>query len=91
VVDGEVPISLPVAAASPLVCADGDVRDIIGLTIFRVPTGHSDEHRTAAVAARIISELQGRLRTPRRSRAISTAGSRMRVQSHDRSIRQCLR
>jgi len=42
-----------------------DVRDIIGLTIFKVPTGHSDKHRAATVAAPIITELQERIRTAR--------------------------
>jgi integrase len=42
-----------------------DVRDIIGQAIFKVPTGHTDEHRAATVAAHIITELQDRIRTAR--------------------------
>ena len=42
-----------------------DVRAIIGQSIFKVPTGHTDEHRATAVAALIISELQQRIRTAR--------------------------
>jgi hypothetical protein len=42
-----------------------DVRDIIGQSIFKVPTGHTDEHRAATVAAAIIAELQARIRTAR--------------------------
>jgi hypothetical protein len=34
-----------------------DVRGIIGRSIFKVPTGHTDEHRAATVAATIITEL----------------------------------
>ena len=44
-----------------------DVRDIIGQSIFKVPTGHTDEHRATAVAAPIIAELQQRIRTARES------------------------
>jgi site-specific recombinase XerD len=42
-----------------------DVRDIIGQSIFKVPTGHTDEHRASAVAAPIIAVLQDRIRTAR--------------------------
>jgi hypothetical protein len=42
-----------------------DVRDIIGQSIFKVPTGHTDEHRAATVAAPIITELQDRIRSAR--------------------------
>ena len=42
-----------------------DVRDIIGQSVFKVPTGHTDEHRTATVAAPIIAQLQDRIRTAR--------------------------
>jgi integrase len=42
-----------------------DVRDIIGQSIFKVPTGHTDEHRAATVAATIITELQDRIRSAR--------------------------
>jgi integrase len=42
-----------------------DVREIIGQAIFKVPTGHTDEHRAATVAAPIITELQDRIRTAR--------------------------
>lgn len=42
-----------------------DVRDIIGQSIFKVPTGHSDEHRAASVAPRIVAELQDKIRTAR--------------------------
>jgi integrase len=42
-----------------------DVRAIIGQSIFKVPTGHTDEHRATAVAAPIIAELQQRIRTAR--------------------------
>jgi site-specific recombinase XerC len=42
-----------------------DVRDIIGQSIFKVPTGHTDEHQAATVAAPIISDLQARIRSAR--------------------------
>ncbi len=42
-----------------------DVRDIIGKSVFKVPTGHTDEHRAATVAAPIIARLQERIRTAR--------------------------
>ncbi len=42
-----------------------DVRDIIGQSVLKVPTGHTDEHRTATVAAPIIAQLQDRIRTAR--------------------------
>jgi len=42
-----------------------DVREIIGKAVFKVPTGETDEHRAAAVAPRIVSELQTRIRTAR--------------------------
>ncbi len=42
-----------------------DVREIIGRSVFKVPTGHTDEHRAATVAAPIIVELQDRIRTAR--------------------------
>lgn len=42
-----------------------DVRGIIGQSIFKVPTGHSDEHRAASVAPRIVAELQDKIRTAR--------------------------
>ena len=42
-----------------------DVRDIIGQSLFKVPTGHTDEHRAATVAAPIIAELQDRIRSAR--------------------------
>ena len=42
-----------------------DVRGIIGQSIFKVPTGHTDEHRAATVAAPIITELQDRIRSAR--------------------------
>jgi hypothetical protein len=42
-----------------------DVRDIIGQSIFKVTTGHTDEHRAATVAAPIIVELQARIRSAR--------------------------
>lgn len=42
-----------------------DVRDIIGQSVFKVPTGHTDEHRAATVAAPIIAQLQERIRTAR--------------------------
>ena len=42
-----------------------DVRDVIGQSIFKVPTGHTDEHRAATVAAPIIAELQKRIRSAR--------------------------
>ncbi len=44
-----------------------DVRAIIGQSIFKVPTGHTDEHRAATVAAPIIVELQDRIRTARQT------------------------
>ena len=42
-----------------------DVRDIIGQSIFKVPTGHTDEHQAASVAAPIIADLQARIRSAR--------------------------
>jgi hypothetical protein len=42
-----------------------DVRDVIGQKILKVPTGHTDEHRAAAVSPRIVAELQDRIRTAR--------------------------
>jgi integrase len=42
-----------------------DVREVIGRSIFKVPTGHTDEHRAAAVAAGIIAKLQDQIRTAR--------------------------
>ena len=42
-----------------------DVRDIIGQSVFKVPTGQTDEHRAAAAAASIVAELQKRIRTAR--------------------------
>src|ERR1700710_483604 len=42
-----------------------DVRDVVGQSIFKVPTGHTDEHRAATVAAPIIVELQSRIRSAR--------------------------
>jgi len=42
-----------------------DVRGIIGQSVFKVPTGHTDEHRAATVAAPIIAKLQERIRTAR--------------------------
>jgi integrase len=42
-----------------------DVRDIIGQSVFKVPTGHTDEHRAATVAAPIVVQLQERIRTAR--------------------------
>jgi integrase len=42
-----------------------DVRDIIGQAIFKVPTGHTDEHQAATVAAPIIADLQARIRSAR--------------------------
>jgi hypothetical protein len=42
-----------------------DVRDIIGQSIFKVPTGHTDEHQAATAAAPIIADLQARIRSAR--------------------------
>jgi site-specific recombinase XerC len=42
-----------------------DVRAVIGRGIFKVPTGHTDEHRAASVAPRIVAELQDKIRTAR--------------------------
>ena len=42
-----------------------DVRDIIVQAVFKVPTGHSDQHQAAAVAAQIVTELQNRIRIAR--------------------------
>lgn len=42
-----------------------DVRDIIGQSVFKVPTGETDEHRATTVAAPIIAGLQKRIRTAR--------------------------
>jgi integrase len=42
-----------------------DARAVIGQSIFKVSTGHTDEHRAAAVAAPIIAKLQERIRTAR--------------------------
>src|ERR1700728_272167 len=42
-----------------------DVRDIIGQSIFKVPTGHTDEHQAATVAAPIIADLQARIKSAR--------------------------
>jgi integrase len=42
-----------------------DVRDIIGQSIFKVPTSHTDEHRAATVAAPIVADLQDRIRSAR--------------------------
>jgi hypothetical protein len=38
------------------------VRDIIAQAVFRIPTGDSDEHRTATIAPKIVVELQARIR-----------------------------
>ena len=42
-----------------------DVRDIIGQSIFKVPTGHSDQHKAATVAPQIVADLQHRIATAR--------------------------
>jgi integrase len=42
-----------------------DAREIIGQSIFKVPTGQTDEHRAATVAAPIIADLQNRIRSAR--------------------------
>jgi hypothetical protein len=42
-----------------------DLREIIGQSIFKVPTGHTDEHQAATVAAPIIADLQARIRSAR--------------------------
>ena len=42
-----------------------DVRNIIGQAVFKVATGHSDQHQAAAVAAQIVNELQDRIRIAR--------------------------
>src|SRR5262245_32366559 len=42
-----------------------DVRELVGQTIFKVPTGHTDEHKAATVAASIIADLQGRIAAAR--------------------------
>ena len=42
-----------------------DVRDIIGLRIFKVPTGQTDEFRAASLSAGIISDLKQRIRIAR--------------------------
>ena len=42
-----------------------DVHDIIGQSIFKVPTGHTDEHRAVTVVAPVIAELQDRIRMGR--------------------------
>ncbi len=42
-----------------------DVREVIGQSIFKVPTGHTDQHRAAAVAAGIVAKLQDQIRSAR--------------------------
>jgi hypothetical protein len=42
-----------------------DARDIIGQAIFKVPTGHTDQHRAATAAGAIIAALKERIRTAR--------------------------
>jgi hypothetical protein len=42
-----------------------DVRDIIGQAVFKVPTGHSDQHKAATVATQIVADLQHRIATAR--------------------------
>lgn len=42
-----------------------DVRALIGQAVFKVPTGHTDEHRAATAAAPIIADLKARIRTAR--------------------------
>ena len=42
-----------------------DVREIIGRSIIKVPTGHTDQHRAAAVAAGIVAKLQDQIRSAR--------------------------
>ena len=42
-----------------------DVREIIGRSIIKVPTGRTDEHRAAAIAAGIVAKLQDQIRSAR--------------------------
>jgi hypothetical protein len=42
-----------------------ELRDIIGQAVFKVPTGHTDQHRAATAAAPIIAELQHRITAAR--------------------------
>jgi hypothetical protein len=42
-----------------------EVRDILGLVIFKIATGETDQHRAATVAAPIIADLQHRIRSAR--------------------------
>ncbi len=44
-----------------------DVRAIIGKAVFKVPTGHTDEHKAVSAAAAIIAELQQRIATARQA------------------------
>jgi integrase len=44
-----------------------DVRDIVGKAVFKEPTGHTDEHKAASVAAPIIVELQRRIASARQA------------------------
>lgn len=42
-----------------------DARAVIGRAIFKVPTGETDQHRAATVAASIIADLQEQIRSAR--------------------------
>ena len=42
-----------------------DVREIVGKAVLKVPTGETDEHRAAAIAAPIIADIQRRITTAR--------------------------
>src|SRR5947209_1287749 len=44
-----------------------DVRNVIGQSIFKVPTGCTDEHVAASVAAPIIAELKKRISVARQA------------------------
>ncbi len=44
-----------------------DVRDIIGKAVFKVATGHTDEHKAVSAAAPIIADLQHRIATARQA------------------------
>jgi integrase len=43
----------------------GDVRPLVGQSVFKISTGETDEHRAVAKAAPIIAAIQERIRTAR--------------------------
>jgi hypothetical protein len=42
-----------------------DVREVIGQSVFKMPTGHTDPHRAATAAVPIIADFQQRIRSAR--------------------------